>query len=428
VKGWHERARALRAQYLKAAGERLARLEGALDTLRAQPGNSDAIRELHQQFHALSGTGAPYGFPSLSRLGLEGQDLCARVRRDPALASPGDIDRAGELIARLGDEIARGIEAETSLADAMAAEGPEPGAHGTPRRDRPRILAVDDDPEFGAFVAAVLASGGYDCHLCSDPNDFERDIAEIKPDLILLDVVLPGTTGYELSRRVRQEERYATVPILFLTAQGEIEARIEAMRAGGDEHLVKPVLPNLLLSAVAARLARAHALQNLLHRDGLTRLLTHSSFVDQAQEVVAGQRRNPQQSTALVLMDLDHFKTVNDRYGHQTGDRVLIAFAGFLRRRLRHSDIIGRYGGEEFTAILEGVRPDQALDLVSRLATEFAAIEHEAFNGQRLVVTFSAGIAFLRPEMDVPVWIGNADRALYAAKSAGRNQVLLSPA
>jgi diguanylate cyclase (GGDEF)-like protein len=428
VNGWHERARTLRAQYLKAAGERLARLEGALQELQGQPQNSAAIRELHQQFHALSGTGAPYGFPAISRLGLEGQDLCARVRRANAVASRGDVERARELIEKLGEEISRGARAESSLADAIAGTEPETGAEGTSRRDRPRILAVDDDPEFAAFVAAVLTSGGYECHVCNHPREFEAEIAEIKPDLILLDVVLPGTTGYELARRIRQEERYATVPILFLTGQGEIEARIEAMRAGGDEHLVKPVLPNLLLSAVAARLERAHAVQNLLHRDGLTRLLTHSSFLEQAQEVVAWQRRNPPQGTALVLMDLDNFKAVNDTYGHQTGDRILMAFAAFLRRRLRHSDIIGRYGGEEFAAILEGLRPDQALGLVSRLGSEFAAIEHESYNGERLIVTFSAGLALLRPDMDLSVWVGNADRALYAAKSAGRNQVLLSPA
>lgn len=428
MNGWHERARTLRAQYLKAAGERLERLQAALERLRAHPQDGEAIGELHRQFHALSGTGAPYGFPSISRIGLEGQDLCARVRHDNVPASDSEVDRAGELIGRLGAEIARGAEAESSLADAMAEPAPEPGAEGTARRDRPRILAVDDDPAFGGFLAAVLTSGGYECRVCENPQDFEREISELKPDLILMDIVLPGSSGYELARRVRQEERYATVPILFLTGQGELEARIEAMRAGGDDHLVKPILPNLLLSAVAARLERAHALQNLLHRDGLTRLLTHSSFVERAQEVVAWQRRNPQQGTALVLMDLDYFKGVNDRYGHQTGDRVLVAFAGFLRRRLRHSDIIGRYGGEEFAAILEGLRPDQALGLVSRLGSEFGTIEHESFDGDRLIVTFSAGIAFLQTEMDLSTWIGHADRALYAAKSAGRNQVVVSPA
>ena len=423
MNGWHERARELRSQYLKSAGERVTRLESALQELRAQPQSAAAIQELYQQFHALSGTGAPYGFPTISRLGLEGQEVCGRLRRGGTAAANGDVDRAGELVTKLRDELARGANAESAIVEATPTS--EPTVETTPRRNRPRILAVDDDRDFCAFVTAVLTSAGYDCVVCSDASEFDREITQGKPDLILLDVVLPGTTGYELARRVRQQERYATVPILFLTGQGEMEARIAAMRAGGDEHLVKPVVPNLLLSAVAARLERAQAVQALLHRDGLTRLLTHSSFVERANEVVASQRRNPQPA-ALVLIDLDNFKRVNDQYGHQTGDRVLTTFSSLLRRRLRHSDIIGRYGGEEFAAILEGLRPDQAVALLSRLAAEFAAVEHEAVSGERLVVTFSAGIAFLQTDMDLPAWIDRADRALYAAKSAGRNQVVLS--
>ena len=103
----------------------------------------------------------------------------------------------------------------------------------------PRILSVEDDPDQAAFIRAFLESAGYQVRTCTDPKNFESFLSSFNPDLVLLDVMLPGMTGYELARYLRQDERYATLPVIFLTTQGNIEARIEAARSGGDDHLVK---------------------------------------------------------------------------------------------------------------------------------------------------------------------------------------------
>jgi len=298
-------------------------------------------------------------------------------------------------------------------------------------RNRPesaRILSVEDDPHQSAFVGAVLKSAGYEVLVCDDPTKFEADLVSFKPDLVLMDIMLPGITGYDLVRYLRQDERHAALPVIFLTTDGQLQARIETAKVGGDDHLLKPVPPPLLLSAVAARLERSRFLKSLLDRDGLTRLLTHTAFLERARAALALKQRHPGKHSAWVMIDLDHFKAVNDKYGHPVGDRVLGALAALLRRRLRQADTIGRYGGEEFAVLIEDLPEADTTRLISRLLEEFAALEHEVAGGGSFHCTFSAGVAMIEPGMDLDSWKKAADDALYAAKAAGRKRVIAASA
>jgi len=294
-------------------------------------------------------------------------------------------------------------------------------------RNRPecaRILSVEDDPHQSAFVSAVLKSAGYDVRVCDEPTRFEADLVAFKPDLVLMDIMLPGITGYDLVRYLRQDERHAALPVIFLTTDGQLQARIETAKVGGDDHLLKPVPPPLLLSAVAARLERSRFLKSLLDRDGLTRLLTHTAFLERARAALALKQRHPAKLSAWVMIDLDHFKSVNDKYGHPVGDRVLGALAALLRRRLRQPDTIGRYGGEEFAVLIEDLPEADTTRLISRLLEEFAALEHDVTGGGSFHCTFSAGVAMIEEGMDLDAWKKAADDALYAAKAAGRRRVI----
>jgi diguanylate cyclase (GGDEF)-like protein len=294
-------------------------------------------------------------------------------------------------------------------------------------RNRPesaRILSVEDDPHQSAFVSAVLKSAGYDVCVCDDPTRFEADLVAFKPDLVLMDIMLPGITGYDLVRYLRQDERHAALPVIFLTTDGQLQARIETAKVGGDDHLLKPVPPPLLLSAVAARLERSRFLKSLLDRDGLTRLLTHTAFLERARAALALKQRHAGKLSAWVMVDLDHFKAVNDKYGHPVGDRVLSALSALLRRRLRQADTIGRYGGEEFAVLIEDLPEADTARLISRLLEEFATLEHQVPGGGSFHCTFSAGVAMLEEGMDLDAWKKAADDALYAAKAAGRRRVI----
>jgi diguanylate cyclase (GGDEF)-like protein len=291
------------------------------------------------------------------------------------------------------------------------------------KTEAPRILSVEDDVDQAAFLRVVLESAGYEVRICPDPKHFEVDLVSFRPDLVIMDVVLPEVTGFDLVRYLRQHEQYATLPVLFLTMQGQMKDKIETVKAGGDDHLVKPVAPGLLLSTVSARIERARFLKSLLERDGLTKLLTHTAFLERAKVVVAAKSRNLSRSSVLVLLDLDHFKSVNDTYGHTTGDRVLASLSALLRRRLRGTDTIGRYGGEEFAILIEDLKQDEAVRLLNRLLDEFAGMDHVAPDGTVFHVTFSAGIAVLDRKMTLSQWLEAADRALYAAKAEGRRRI-----
>jgi len=294
------------------------------------------------------------------------------------------------------------------------------------RAEPGRILVVEADAREASDLGATLQAGGYEVLICDEPGRFEAELAAFRPELVLIDVLLSGVSGYELVRYVRQDEKHATLPILFLTAPGEAEAELANAKAGGDGHLVKPILPGLLLSAVTARVERARVLKNLVGRDGLTRLLSHTAFLEHARLSVVRKRREPGRSMAWVMIDLDRFKLVNDRYGHPVGDRVLISLATLLRRRLRQSDTIGRYGGEEFAVLLDDLSQLQAVRLVSRLLEEFRGVEHRAPEGS-FHVACSAGIAMLDPWMDLEWWRRVAADALLVAKAQGRARVVLAP-
>jgi diguanylate cyclase (GGDEF)-like protein len=294
------------------------------------------------------------------------------------------------------------------------------------QRQGSRVLSVEDDPVQANFVRTILEAAGYTVRVCADPRLFESDLTSFRPDLVLMDVVLPGMNGYDLARFVRQYDRYAALPIVFLTTEAQMEAKMRAAVAGADDYLQKPVVPELLLTSIAARIERSRLLAGLLSRDGLTRLLTHSAFLERARAAFARARRPRARPVIWVMIDLDHFKSINDRFGHLVGDRVLASLSSLLRRRLRPSDTVGRYGGEEFAILLEDLSLEEAERLVNRLRADWASTELHNTEGGSFHATLSAGLAALDPRMGLDSWRDAADRALYAAKSEGRNRVALA--
>lgn len=288
-----------------------------------------------------------------------------------------------------------------------------------------RILLVEDDLVQATFVQGVLEESRYSVRIVDDAEGIDQILAGFQPDLILLDVHLPSGSGIDIARYLRQRATHATLPIIFLTAARDPIAEIDAIRAGGDDFLRKPVSPDLLLTSVAARLARAAQLKSMLDHDSLTGLLTHAAIVERIALATSLKKRDARTELSLVLLDVDHFKSVNDTHGHLTGDRVLAALGAFLRHRLRDVDVVGRYGGEEFALIL-ATSGEEAVDVVRKLLETFSGTTHTNDEGKPFTVRFTAGVAALTEGMSAEEWKRYADRALLSGKMAGRCRVVLA--
>ncbi|MBP8184806.1 MAG: diguanylate cyclase [Pseudomonas sp.] len=284
-----------------------------------------------------------------------------------------------------------------------------------------RVLIIDDDIELSKRYRLVLDNAGMQVETLSQPENIDRVMHNFNPEVVLLDVHMPLCSGPELAQIIRFNDAWLRVPIVYLSAETDISKQIKALLKAGDDFVTKPISDNSLVASVLARAQRARLLSNALSRDSLTGLLKHADIKEQvATEVERAARRGT--LACVVMLDLDNFKQVNDRYGHAVGDNVIRALSNLLRQRLRRVDSLGRYGGEEFTAVLPECNLEQAKRILDEIRLRFAELPFIA-NETCFNVTFSAGIAQSNSQTSASQLIELADQALYAAKAAGRNQV-----
>ena len=427
--------------FVREATIRFAEMARALEALEGNPADLPALSDLMRRFHSFADVGGLDGFEIINSLGSRGEAECRRLIAQGTAPSPEQLRRWTSIIDVMKSEIEEARRSVASapatspvVASALVVDIGLPDGSGyevierlralSPNVERSsvaRILSVEDDPDQAAYLRAVLESAGYEVQTCSDPREFESELARFAPDLILMDILLPNVSGYELARFARQHEEHQTTPILFLTTEGKLHTRIQSMRSGGDDHIVKPVVPNLLLAAVETRLDRSRQLRQSLDRDSLTGLLNRAAFLRRVQARI---RKGGEDPASLVMLDVDHFKHLNDTYGHAFGDHVLARLGAFLRAHLRGTDHVCRYGGEEFTLLIDDVSEDDAVRLVDRLREEFASIPHLLNGGEPVFATFSAGVAALPNRVSaMPHVLESADAALYRAKAEGRNRV-----
>jgi diguanylate cyclase (GGDEF)-like protein len=285
-----------------------------------------------------------------------------------------------------------------------------------------RIMVVDDDPQLAEYHALILQEAGMITMTVNDPLEVMSPLFEFKPDLILMDMYMPGCNGMELAKAIRQIGAYFSIPIVYLSSETDTDKQFQAMRIGGDEFLTKPIKPQHLVSSVAVRAERMKIIRSQMVRDTMTGLFNHTTTKEHLDSAIAHAQRK-QEEVCFAMIDVDKFKLVNDTYGHPIGDRVLIALARLIRQRVRKADIVGRFGGEEFAVILPGCGISEAVVLLNELRESFAAVVFQA-KDETFSSTFSCGIAPLSLYGDSTALNAGADEALYAAKNGGRNQVV----
>ena len=284
-----------------------------------------------------------------------------------------------------------------------------------------KVLIIDDSRAQATHTERLLNNAGIVTRTLFDPIKTMSELADFQPDLIILDMYMPGCTGTELAKVIRHNDRYVSVPIIYLSAEDDLDKQLDAMSEGGDDFLTKPIKPRHLITTVRNRAARARNLKARMVRDSLTGLYNHTHIL-QLLEDCSFRARRENKPLSFVMLDIDHFKKVNDGHGHPMGDRVIKSLALFLKQRLRKTDYIGRYGGEEFAVVMPDTDLKSAYSVLDEIRRRFAEIHYPA-QPVDLFCTFSAGVVELGEGDDALMMASQADEALYLAKKAGRNQV-----
>lgn len=291
-------------------------------------------------------------------------------------------------------------------------------------REPYRVLVIDDVEELARHYSLILRQAGMMTEVISDPSVILEQMQAFKPDLILLDFYLPGITGVEVAKVLRQDSSYHGIPIVFLSTETDPEIQLQTLQQG-DDFLQKPILDNHLVRTVESRAERARSLSQLMYHDGLTGLLNQITL-KQRLETELNRSQRQKSDLCYVMIDLDFFKKVNDTYGHVAGDQVIKSLSQLLRKRLRKSDQIGRYGGEEFGIILPDTPIDKALQIIDDLRQLFMQISYYVDQAE-FSSTFSAGVSCSTSFTSHSKLIEAADEALYLAKNQGRNRVVVHP-
>ncbi len=290
-----------------------------------------------------------------------------------------------------------------------------------------RVLLVDDDPVVLEAMRLLLEAHDIEVSLLSEPLRFWEALQEFAPELLILDVDMPGVNGPELCRVVRNDARWSHIAVIFVTAHTDPTTVQEVFQAGADDYLPKPVLEADLITRVTNRLDRIRTQRMQAERDGLTGLANRAKAGESLTQLLSLAARFSQ-PVSVAMLDLDHFKLVNDNHGHATGDAVLRGLAERLRRDFRGDDVVGRWGGEEFIVGMYGMTRK---DGVRRLSETLERFHARAFtsSSETIRVSFSAGVAQYPPDgQDLGALAAAADEALYRAKAAGRAHVLAAVA
>lgn len=286
-----------------------------------------------------------------------------------------------------------------------------------------RVLIVDDARDLAEYHAELVRHAGMQAEVVTSPEHFLTALKDFQPDIIIMDIIMPYCNGIELAKLVQQYQTY-TIPIIFLSTISERKRQLEVLSLAGDEFLTKPVEPKHLIASIRNRMMKTKVIRSRMTRDSLTNLYNHTMIYELLERELTTSAKTHGYFT-IAMLDLDHFKMINDHYGHQAGDLVIKNLSMFLQSQIRATDIVGRYGGEEFLLILKNTSLEMGQEIVNKLIHQFSQVPHH-LGGETVYVQMSAGLAASIKHDHAKSLIRAADEALYQAKEQGRNRAAVN--
>ena len=287
------------------------------------------------------------------------------------------------------------------------------------------ILLVEDDPEMAKLLKKHLDSQGYTVEHAGNASVFHDKVQEQPFSLVLMDVSLPDADGRNLLVELKQQGDLAHIPVMIMSGRGS-SIRAECLALGADQVFDKPLDLHALTAAVSERLKTKRLMESQAFFDPLTGLPNRAALYQNYRRYLAlAQRHN--KPLSIGILDIDHFKLINDTWGHPAGDKVLRDLSTLLAESLRESDVVARWGGEEFVLLLPDTPLQNAWQVIDSLREKVAAQAFETPDGHGLNLNFSGGVASVRLRSTLEESVARADHALYTAKQEGRNCVVAQP-
>ena len=287
------------------------------------------------------------------------------------------------------------------------------------------ILIVDDTVSNLDIVSDFLVD--YDVIAIDNGADAINIINSEKIDLILLDIVMPGMDGYEVCKLLKNHKKTKDIPIIFLSSKSDEDSIEMAYDIGGIDYVTKPFKPKELLAKVKRELYLQdlqEELKFLASTDPMTKLYNRRYFTKTSESLLDLAQREKTQS-AIIMLDIDKFKNINDAYGHKVGDDVIISLSKTLQEFTRKSDVVSRWGGEEFVILLPNTDLDGAFTIAQKIRVTVESFSLPLDDSEEVKFTVSLGVSMVdaQNDLNIEAAINRADEALYDAKESGRNRV-----
>jgi two-component system cell cycle response regulator len=404
---------------IKELGKKIAILDkledGSVDFLRAQ--------QIYRLLHSLKGSAPVFG---LMRIGHIAEHLVKEwdwVNEDETNESAGRIVLAIKnsltQIAQLKEEYEINHKMIEIDRDNEPVSTIQVSAH-----QGSRILIVDDDEALRSYLVKSLQSDGYEVDGVHNIENAKAKLYQNKYDLITLDLRMHPQSGYDLFYFLKEDPTLKWIPLIVLSAENDLQDKVRCLQLGADDYVTKPFHYEELAARIFSLLRRTMIFAQLAFRDPLTGIFNRRYFDNQMQLELKRIERFPA-PISIAFIDIDRFKLVNDTYGHSIGDLVLQAMAHTLQENVRSTDLVARFGGEEFVIIFPNTTARQAAVLIQGILNKIRRSPITEHEGQAFNITFSAGIAQWQPGSDVQKWIKSADDTMYKAKEQGRNRCLV---
>jgi len=368
----------------------ISRLEAIESAKKELVKNDPEIKESIKRIaHSLRGSGTTYGFPEITKFAGEVED-----------AEDMDIQPKTEQLIKL-------------LKEVIADENEKKNS----------ILIIDDDPAIYNLLEQKLADPNRRIYIADTGQKAEQILAEKKVDLIILDLILPDIDGRSLLLKIRENLKTSITPVMVVSVKNASQIKTECFALGADDYFEKPFDPDTLASAVSGKIERISTLLNDARIDHLTELPNRTAFNEAFTRITLLSIRQ-HHPFSVCLIDVDLFKSVNDTFGHNMGDKVLRAFSSILSNVFRKSDVIARWGGDEFLILLPDTAIAGAVIATEKLLQTLRDEEFKTEDNQTFHITFSAGIAEFTSYISVKEAVGVTDKLLYQAKEQGRNRIV----